>query len=249
MTTREFDASGVGSAVPVDYDVDPRRFAANQQATRRFSSRGDVHAGIARRMAETGCRSVVDIGGGNGALARCLAAEGIRAVVVDQAEYVVQAPAPAVRASTLHLPFRNDSFDAAAAVWMLYHLADPAAALVEARRVMRPGALLAVAAPSRRNDPEVAVALPGWGEASSFDAENGIGILGEVFEVVEVERWGEPMIHLADREALTLFLRGRGLSEREAAKAAARLEVPLHVTKRGMVAWCRKPSPAHVSVA
>jgi len=249
MTTREFDASQVGSAVPVDYDIDPQRFAANQQATHRFSARGDVHAGIARRMAETGCRSVVDIGGGNGVLARCLAAEGVRAVVVDQAAYVAQAPAPAVRASALHLPFRSDSFDAAAAVWMLYHLADPTAALIEARRVMRPGALLAVATPSRYNDPEVATVLPNWGEASSFDAENGVGILAEVFDVVEVERWDEPMIHLIDREALKLFLRGRGLSEQDAAQATARLEVPLHITKRGMVAWCRKPGHARINVA
>ena len=244
MSTREFDT--YGSALPLDYDSDPQRFAANQQATRRFSARGDVHAGIARRMAEAGCRMVVDIGGGNGVLAQYLAAEGVETVVVDPAGYVSQAPAPAVRASAFHLPFRDECFDAAAAVWMLYHLTDPIIALLEARRVLRPGGLLAVAAPSRCNDPEVATVLPGWGQASSFDAENGVHQLGEVFEVVEVERWDEPMIHLVNREALTLFLRGRGLSEQDAAEAAVRFDVPLQVTKRGMVAWCRKPDGARV---
>ncbi|HEX4791260.1 MAG TPA: class I SAM-dependent methyltransferase [Actinospica sp.] len=229
------------SPMPVDYDSDPQRYAANQEATRRFSARGDVHAGVARRLADAGCRAAVDIGGGNGTLARFLADEGVRAVVVDQAAYVADAPAPAVRASALRLPFRDESFDAAAALWMLYHLADPVVALLEARRVLRPGGLMAVAAPSRYNDPELGDVLPGWGEPSSFDAENGVGMLGEVFEVVDVERWDEPMVHLPGRADLELFLRGRGLSVADAAARAARFGFPLHVTKRGMVAWCRKP--------
>jgi hypothetical protein len=37
------DGAGVGAAVPVDYDTDPGRFAASQQATRQFLRCEDVH--------------------------------------------------------------------------------------------------------------------------------------------------------------------------------------------------------------
>jgi len=233
-----------GAALPVDYDSDPQRFATNQEATRRFVDRGDVHADIARRLCDSGRRSVIDIGGGNGTLARLLAEYDVETVVVDQAAYVASAPRPAVRANALDLPFRDGCFDGAAAVWMLYHLPDPVAALREAARVLRPGGLIAVSTASRYNDPEFADVLPGWGEPSSFDAEDAVDLLAEMFEVVEVERWDEPMVALDDREALALFLRGRGLSEPAAEAVAGRFEVPLRVTKRGLVAWGRKPGGA-----
>ncbi|MGP3968727.1 hypothetical protein [Streptomyces sp. 6N223] len=90
------------------------------------------------------------------------------------------------------------------------------------------------------NDPELASVLPEWGRPLSFDAENGPTQLGTVFDVVEIERWDRPVVHLPDRDALALYLRGRGLTAERAAAAARRLETPLTVTKRGMVGWARK---------
>ncbi|CAM03342.1 hypothetical protein A8924_4461 [Saccharopolyspora erythraea NRRL 2338] len=83
--------------------------------------------------------------------------------------------------------------------------------------------------------------LPGRGEPLSFDAENGLPQLAGVFALVEVHRWDEPMVEIPDREALRLFLRGRGLSWRLAGEAAQHFGTPLRVTKRGTLAWLRKP--------
>ncbi|WP_413812773.1 class I SAM-dependent methyltransferase [Streptomyces sp. OE57] len=103
------------------------------------------------------------MGGGNGLLAGHLAREGVGAVVVDRAGYAVHAPCPAVLGDALRLPFRAESFDGAAALWMLYHLADPMLALQEAHRVLRAGGLLAVSTVSRHNDRELELFLPDWG--------------------------------------------------------------------------------------
>ncbi|MFD0856074.1 class I SAM-dependent methyltransferase, partial [Actinomadura adrarensis] len=201
-----------GGLLPGDYDDDPGRFAANQEATRRFSRVGDVHPVVVRRFADETCGSVVDIGGGNGVLARALGDNGVRTVVVDRAELLKEAPRPAVRADATRLPFRDGCFDGAAALWMLYHLPDPLLVLREAQRVVRAGGVVAVCTSSRFNDPELAPVLPGWGTPLTFDAENAAGLLGAVFEDVDVQRWDEPLVDIPDRAALKLFLRGRGLS-------------------------------------
>ncbi|MGQ0775883.1 MAG: hypothetical protein ACT4NY_15930 [Pseudonocardiales bacterium] len=66
---------------PVDYDSDPARFAANQAATARFSAVGDVHVPVAERLVSASVASVLDLGGGNGMLARLLADCGVWTVV------------------------------------------------------------------------------------------------------------------------------------------------------------------------
>jgi SAM-dependent methyltransferase len=233
------DIGGVGRTLPDDYDSDPGRFAANQAANRLYSRRGDIHPAFAERLAMEGCELVLDLGGGNGALARELAQYQVRTLTADRATYVRDAPAPALRTDALMLPFRDGTFSCAAMLWMLYHLPDPASALAEVRRVLRPGGLLAVCAPSRYNDPELAGVLPHWGEALSFDAENGAATVAGIFGDVELETWDEPMVSVPDRGALALVLRGRGLDERQAAIASKRLPTPVTLTKRGMLAWAR----------
>lgn len=230
-----------GRALPPDYDDDPERFAVNRAATARYSRAGDVHRPVARRLAEAGVGEVLDAGGGTGSLAVELVAAGVRSVVVDAAAHVARAPRPAVRADLRHLPFRTDAFLAAACLWVLYHLEEPREALREVARVVRPGGWFVACTSARTNDPELAEFLPGWGEPGTFDAEDAGDIVGEVMTDVELEAWDAPMIELPDREAVAVFLRGRGLTRADAAQGADGLATPMTVTKRGCLVWARVP--------
>ena len=173
-------------------------------------------------------------------MARRLQERGLNCVVLDSARYVTTAPKPAVQADASAIPFRDESFEAVAALWMLYHFADPDLILDEAARVLRPGGSFVACAPSRQNDPEFMDVLPRWGASSTFDAENAVEVVGRVFDVVEVERWDAPLISLPDAPAVAMFLRGRGLNAEMANASAAAYHPPMTVTKRGVLVWaCR----------
>jgi SAM-dependent methyltransferase len=230
-----------GLALAADFDDDPARFAANQLATQNFSMIGDVHDRVAVRLAKIAAGPVLDLGGGNGTLAKALAKRGRGVIVVDRADYVHNAPRPAVQADATRLPFRADCFAAVAALWMLYYLDEPALALVEASRVLRTEGIFVVCTSSRYNDPEFASVLPNWGEPFNFDAETAPEIISKHFKITEVITWDTPAVHLPDRAAVALFLRGRGLSRQEASVQADRSNTPLTVTKRGCLIWARRP--------
>jgi SAM-dependent methyltransferase len=229
-----------GDAIPADYDTDPGRFAANTLTTALFAKSGDVHPEVAHGLAVAGCTRVLDIGGGPGRLAELLLQRGVPTVVVDRAEHVARAPGGAVRGDATQLPFRAGTFDAAAVIWMLHHVPDPARALAEAHRVLRPAARLVVSAASRRNDPELAAVLPAWGRRSSFDAEDAPALVSREFDIEHIRSWDGPFLDLPDHRAVRLFLRGRGLSEVDSDARAREVRVPLTVTKRGSLIWARK---------
>lgn len=160
-------------------------------------------------------------------------------VVLDQARYVATAPRPVVLADAERLPFADGAFDAVAALWMLYHVAEPNLVLQEAARVLRPGGSFVACAPSRYNDPEFKAVLPEWGSRSTFDAEDAAKVIGQLFDVVDVERWDAPLVSLRDAAAVEKFLRGRGLSPEAAAETVPAFEPPMTVTKRGALVWAR----------
>jgi SAM-dependent methyltransferase len=229
------------TAHPTDYDTDIARFLTNQAATKSYSTAGDVHERVAERLHGYGLTApVLDLGGGNGTLARRLHQLGVETVVLDQAEYIRSAPRPAVRADAMHLPLRAGSFGAVAALWMMYHLANPGACLRAVETVLRPGGILVTCAPSRYNDPEFSSVLPRWGEPSTFDAEDAVAITGQVFELVSVQRWDAPLVSLPDPAAVITFLRGRGLDSRAAKERAQQFATPMTVTKRGVLIWGRR---------
>jgi SAM-dependent methyltransferase len=201
---------------------------------------GDVHDRVADRLAKSTTGPILDLGGGDGTLAKSLAKHGRSAIVVDRADYVRRAPRPAVQADATRLPFRSECFAAVAALWMLYYLDRPDVALTEAARVLRPGGTFVACTSSRYNDPEFAAVLPNWGEPFSFDAETAPGIVADHFEITAVVRWDMPAVRLPDTAAVALFLRGRGLSSDDAFRDARSRNTPLTVTKRGCLIWARR---------
>ena len=224
-------------AIPPDYDRDPDRFRLAREVHRVHALAPDVHEQVARRFVDEELTPVLDVGCGEGELARHLPAGGW--VGVDaSAEMLARAPEPHRQADATALPFPDGSFRSVALLYVLYNLPDPALVLGEARRALRSGGLVAVAAPSRHDSPELANALPRG--PLTFDAELAPELLAEQFVEVEVERWDAVLLELPTRAAVRDYLIGKGVDPREAGSKAETLPAPLSVTKRGALAFARK---------
>jgi SAM-dependent methyltransferase len=228
------------SVLPSDYDSDPERFLSSGKYPH-----DDVHPYVAARFASAGARRVLDVGGGNGRLARLLPALSMSCLLIDLSPAMLTlAPRPAVRADGSRLPVADACVDAVAALYTLYHYTDARAPIQEARRVLRPGGLFAACAPNRDSNPELAPVLPHWGAGSTFDGEDAGAIVSSVFNApgdqVEVERWDGHLNILSAVGHAAAFLRIHGLSEAEAAAAASTLDLPLTLTMRGCFVYATK---------
>jgi SAM-dependent methyltransferase len=205
---------------------------------RRHALADDIHRRVAERLLAEHLTPVLDVGCGEGELARHLP-EAAWVGLDSSAELLARAPQPAVHGDATALPFPDASFPSVALLYVLYHLPEPARALAEARRVMRSGGLVAVAAPSRNDSPEFAHDLPQT--PLTFDAELAPELLSELFTGVEVERWDAPLLELPDTVAVRDYLVGKGVGQEVAEKTAAETPTPISVTKRGALAFARKP--------
>jgi SAM-dependent methyltransferase len=89
---------------------------------------------------------LVDIGGGTGNYSRALRDDGWDPLVVDREPGMLERAAAkgleTLEGDAQHLPLPDACADAAMLVSMLHHVEDPAAAIAEAKRILRPGGRL-----------------------------------------------------------------------------------------------------------
>ncbi|WP_168211379.1 class I SAM-dependent methyltransferase [Actinosynnema sp. ALI-1.44] len=223
-------------AVPFDYDTNPDRYLIGSRLTKAYSQ-ANLYVWVATLLERADL--VLDVGCAEGVLREAM--PGRRVIGLDMAmAFLRNHPAPRVRASAAALPFRSNSVDAVTALNMLYHLADPAQALREARRVLKPGGVLIASTVARTDSPEISayrVRLP-----SPFDAEEAPDIVRAVFGDVEVHTWDAPLVTLPTKESIREYLRARMAGEEGAERGARELTTPLTVTKRGALVVARLPA-------
>ncbi|WP_235738577.1 class I SAM-dependent methyltransferase [Nocardioides alcanivorans] len=150
---------------------------------------GDPATAALDSIVASGAREVLELGCGTGAFAARLQAAGpIHVTALDQSARMVEltkqrgVEARVGDATELRAP--DDSYDAVAALWMLYHVRDRATALAEVRRVLRPGGIFVVITIGEDHLAELRVEAGGKPFRPRFSSENGEEQLREHFSEV-----------------------------------------------------------------
>lgn len=211
------------SALPPDYDADPERWKS-------WTAPQDVHELVAREVRGP----VLDAGCGDGRLPSLLS-DRIRWVGLDASPTQIRANPyrPILLGDVRQLPFADDSFAEVAHLWCLYHLDDPSEAILEAKRVLRPGGRYFACTAARDSDPEI---LPEGYPPSTFDADEASSIVGAIFDRVETERWDGYYFPLTSLEEVRAYCRHNSIPK----ERADTKPIPLWLTKRGVLVRATK---------
>jgi len=126
------------------------------------------------------------------------------------------------------LPFRSGVFAEVTHLWCLYHLDAPVEAISEARRVLRAGGRYYASTAATTSDPEL---MPDGYPPGTFDAEDAVAIVGEVFASADGDYWDEQFFPLETREEVRNYCRHHFIPMYR----AETVELPLWLTKRGVV--------------
>jgi SAM-dependent methyltransferase len=175
----------------------------------RYADGPDAPTLAVEAVLEARPRRVLEVGCGPGEAAERIATHGGEVEAIDISERMVElARARGVTArvgDVQDLPFEDESFDAALAAWMLYHVPDVERGVAELARVLRPGGRL-VAVTNRVEHLRELRELLGRGFGTpNFSDENGPAMLDRHFsEVEELDVGG--WINFPDRAALEAYV-------------------------------------------
>jgi len=136
---------------------------------------------------------VLDLGSGRGHYAALARASGAACVVALDLtpEMLEAAPLPAVVADGGRLPFASHAFDVVVASLVLSYLSDPAQAIREAARVLRPGGMIVA------SDLHPVAVVKGW--RRHFETADGASVEAQAKPagIDELRAWvGQAGLHL-----------------------------------------------------
>jgi len=199
----------------------------------------DAPAMAFEAVAEVAPRRYLEVGCGPGELAAQVGEElGAEVVALDSSPRMVElARARGVDArlgDVQDLPFEDESFDCAAAAWMLYHVPDVPRALAELARVLRPGGRLVAVTnyTSHLHELRELLGLPPRLE-TTFTGEDAEGLLRGHFATVEARDAGGD-VTFPDRDAALAYVRASGVLF-EGRDDLPELDGPLRVTRSPVV--------------
>lgn len=172
--------------------ADDARLRRRSAAFTGAATTEDARTPLVAALLEVHPRRVLEVGCGWGELAQWVAREtGAEVVPTDLSPRMVELAREqgldARVADVQQLPFGDESFDAAVAAWMLYHVPELDRGLSELARVLRPGGRIVVATNSAFHLQELRELVGSGPSPSTFTRENGEALLRRHFTYVRRE--------------------------------------------------------------